>query len=84
MVSVDTGEELGPEEDGELLVQGPQVMKGYLNNKEATDKTIVNDWLHSGDLAKWDREGNLFLLNMEVQESSSLLRVRIKARTFFK
>ena len=66
VVSVDTGEELGPEEDGELLVQGPQVMKGYLNNKEATDKTIVNDWLHSGDLAKWDREGNLFLLDISV------------------
>ena len=66
VVSVDTGEELGPEEDGELLVQGPQVMKGYLNNKEATDKTIVNDWLRSGDLAKWDREGNLFLLNISV------------------
>ena len=58
VVSVDTGEDLGPEENGELLVQGPQVMKGYLNNTEATNKTIINGWLYSGDLAKWDREGN--------------------------
>jgi len=63
VVSVETGEDLGPEQDGELLVQGPQVMKGYLNNTEATDKTIINDWLYSGDLAKWDREGNIFMVD---------------------
>ena len=58
VINVDTGEDMGPEEPGELLVQGPQVMKGYLANKEATDKTIKDDWLFSGDLAKWDREGD--------------------------
>jgi len=63
VVSVDTGEDLGPEENGELLVQGPQVMKGYLNNTEATNKTIINGWLYSGDLAKWDREGNIFMVD---------------------
>lgn len=57
VISVETGEDMGPEQPGELLVQGPQVMKGYLGNKEATDKTIKNQWLFSGDLAKWDKEG---------------------------
>ena len=43
-----TGEELGPNADGELCFKGPQVMLGYLNNPEATSKTIKNEWLHTG------------------------------------
>ena len=60
VISVETGEDIGPGEPGELLVQGPQVMKGYLGNQKATDETIKNDWLFSGDLAMWDREGDLW------------------------
>ncbi|PKC72366.1 acetyl-CoA synthetase-like protein [Rhizophagus irregularis] len=45
--------ELGYNQEGELCVRGPNVMKGYLNNKEATDAYIDNEgWFHTGDIAK--------------------------------
>ena len=42
---------------GELLVRGPNVVKGYWNKPEATAQTFVNGWLHTGDLARIDAEG---------------------------
>ena len=58
-----TGELLGPGQHGELLVRGPQVMKGYLNNPKATAETFMNDWLRSGDLAYYDIDGNIFMVD---------------------
>jgi long-chain acyl-CoA synthetase len=42
-------------ETGELLVKGPQVMKGYWNRPDATAETITDGWLHTGDIAKWTK-----------------------------
>jgi len=42
---------------GELLVRGPNVVKGYWNKAEATAQTFVDGWLHTGDLARIDRDG---------------------------
>jgi long-chain acyl-CoA synthetase len=42
---------------GELLVRGPNVVKGYWNKPEATADTFVNGWLHTGDLARLDNDG---------------------------
>lgn len=46
-------------EDGEILVKGTSVMQGYYKNKELTDKTIINNYLHTGDIGNLDNEGFL-------------------------
>jgi long-chain acyl-CoA synthetase len=48
---------------GELWVKGPQVVKGYWNNPEATMETFQNGWLRTGDLARIDEEGYLFIVD---------------------
>jgi acyl-CoA synthetase (AMP-forming)/AMP-acid ligase II len=53
-----TGEDIGPNEPGELWLRGPNVMAGYLNNPAATAATIDADgWLHTGDVATVDERG---------------------------
>ena len=50
--------------EGELLIRGPQVMKGYLNRPEATAETIRDDgFLRTGDLAYYDESCNIFLVD---------------------
>lgn len=46
---------------GELLAKGPNVMLGYYDNEEATSDTIVDGWLHTGDLARIDKDGFIFI-----------------------
>ena len=56
IVDVATGEDAPAGEVGELCIRGPQVMKGYLNNPQATTLTIDADgWLHTGDVARIER-----------------------------
>jgi acyl-CoA synthetase (AMP-forming)/AMP-acid ligase II len=50
-------------EAGELLVGGCQALKEYWNNPEATRKTIVDGWVHTGDIAKMDEEGYVYILD---------------------
>jgi long-chain acyl-CoA synthetase len=57
LVDPDTGLEVGPGETGELAVRGPQVMKGYYNNPEATEAVLRDGWLHTGDMARRDADG---------------------------
>ena len=49
------------EKIGELIVKGPNIMIGYYKNKEATKKAIVDGWFYTGDLAKIDDEGYIFI-----------------------
>jgi acyl-CoA synthetase (AMP-forming)/AMP-acid ligase II len=59
-----TGKELGPGEDGELWMRGPQVMKGYLNNPGATAAAIDEEgFFHSGDIGHVDEEGHFFIVD---------------------
>lgn len=48
---------------GEILVKGPTVAKGYYRNPEATQKTFVEDWLHTGDVGYLDDEGYLHVVD---------------------
>ena len=50
-------------EAGEVLIQGPNVMRGYLNRPEETAKTLVDDWLHTGDVGRFDEDGYLVLVD---------------------
>lgn len=64
IVDAETGVPVGVNEPGELWVRGPQVMKGYLNNAEATARTMAPDgWLRTGDLARIDADGYLWILD---------------------
>ena len=46
---------------GELVVKGPNVMLGYYNNKKATESVIEDGWFHTGDLARIDEDGYIFI-----------------------
>jgi long-chain acyl-CoA synthetase len=53
----DDGKEVAHGERGELIAKGPQVMKGYWQRQDETDKTIKNGWLYTGDIAVEDSDG---------------------------
>jgi long-chain acyl-CoA synthetase len=55
--------ELPVGEVGEIIVKGDCVMKGYYNRPDATDETIVNGWLRTGDLGKLDEDGFLYIVD---------------------
>jgi fatty-acyl-CoA synthase len=58
------GADVGPEETGELMVRGPNVMAGYWNYPEATRKVLTDDgWLRTGDAARMDAEGFVWIVD---------------------
>ncbi|MFT4677760.1 MAG: fatty-acyl-CoA synthase [Candidatus Azotimanducaceae bacterium] len=59
----DNGQTLPAGEVGELLIRGPNITPGYWNNPEATKKTFVDDWLMTGDAARQDDEGFLYIVD---------------------
>ncbi|HXN07192.1 MAG TPA: long-chain fatty acid--CoA ligase, partial [Nitrospiria bacterium] len=64
VVDLETGDkELALGEIGELVVSGPQVMKGYWNHPEETAQTIRNGWLHTGDMARMDDQGFFYIVD---------------------
>ncbi|MEJ5185806.1 MAG: long-chain fatty acid--CoA ligase [Candidatus Geothermincolales bacterium] len=64
IVDVETGEqELGFNEPGELIIRGPQVMKGYWNKPEETAQTLRNGWLYTGDICTVDEDGYFYVVD---------------------
>ncbi|MBA4548850.1 long-chain fatty acid--CoA ligase [Thermoactinomyces intermedius] len=63
IVDVETGEVLPPGHEGELQVKGPQVMKGYWNRPEETEKVLKDGWMCTGDIAKMDEDGYFYILD---------------------
>jgi long-chain acyl-CoA synthetase len=62
IVDVETGtRDLPVGEVGEMVVRGPQVMKGYWNNPGETDQTLRNGWLFTGDIARMDPDGYFYI-----------------------
>jgi long-chain acyl-CoA synthetase len=59
----DDGQELPPGEPGELWVRGAPVIKGYINRPDATAESITDGWLHTGDVARIDEGGFIFLVD---------------------
>jgi long-chain acyl-CoA synthetase len=53
----------GPEQIGEILIRGHNVMKGYRNRPEATAATLMGGWLHTGDLGYMDSDGFYFIVD---------------------
>lgn len=64
VVDLETGEkELPPGEKGELIVKGPQCMKGYWNMPGETARVLRNGWLYTGDIAKMDEDGYFYIVD---------------------
>jgi acyl-CoA synthetase (AMP-forming)/AMP-acid ligase II len=57
------GKEVARGEVGELWVRGAQVIAGYLNRADATAETITDGWLHTGDIARIDEDGFIFIVD---------------------
>lgn len=57
------GKNLGLNEVGEIFVRGPHVMKGYYNNQKATADCFEDDWLKTGDLGSFDKNGKPKIYN---------------------
>lgn len=62
-IADESGNPLPVGEVGELLVRGENITPGYYNNREATSATIRDGWLHTGDVAKMDEDGYLYIVD---------------------
>jgi len=64
IIDLKTKLDVAPGESGELLIRGPQIMQGYLNNPEATAEALDEDgWLHTGDVGYADADGYFFIVD---------------------
>lgn len=67
IINPDTLEECGPNEEGEVVVRGPQLFKGYWNRPEETEKSFITldgkSFFRTGDIAKYDEEGYYFIID---------------------
>ena len=67
----DNKKPVGVDEIGELIIKGPQVMLGYHNDALETEQTLLNGWLHTGDIVRMDEDGFFYVLDRK----KSLIKV---------
>lgn len=68
IIDLDSGEDLPPGQVGELVIKGPQIMKGYWNKPEETAQQLTEDgWLRTGDIAKMDEDGYFYIVDRAKQ-----------------
>jgi long-chain acyl-CoA synthetase len=65
VVDLVTGEDLAPDEKGEICIKGPQVMQGYWNKPEETEIVLKDGWLHSGDIGTMDKDGYFYITDRQ-------------------
>jgi len=58
-----TGELLPVDAEGEIVVKGPNIMRGYWNRTEETDAIFINGWMRTGDIGKMDAEGYFYVVD---------------------
>lgn len=63
IIDMETGADLPIGQEGELLIRGPQVMKGYWNKPEETENVLKDGWLYTGDIARFDEDGYLYIVD---------------------
>ena len=59
----DDGTFAGPDEIGEIVIRGHNVMKGYYKRPEATAEVMLNDWFHTGDMGRTDKDGYFYIVD---------------------
>ena len=73
----------GPEVTGELWIKGPNVVRGYWNKPEATAATFTRGWLHSGDVARIDEDGFVYIVDrakdMVIRGGENVYSVEVEA-----
>jgi len=63
LIDIETGEQVGIGEPGEIICRGPQVTRGYYEKPEANAQTIIDNWFHTGDVGVMDEEGYLKIVD---------------------
>ena len=76
----------GPTGTGELWVRGPSVVRGYWHKPEATEATFTKGWVHTGDLARMDEEGYIYIVDrakdMIIRGGENVYSVIVEAAIF--
>ncbi|MGA2521685.1 MAG: class I adenylate-forming enzyme family protein [Acidimicrobiales bacterium] len=76
----------GPDVTGELWIKGPNVVRGYWNKPEATDASFTRGWLHSGDVARVDADGFVYIVDrakdMVIRGGENVYSVEVESALF--